>query len=68
MLGVNGEMDTEHSTFPVPLIFVAPEFKNKPITLPQGKLADIAPTVLAYQKVAIPPEMTGKNLLADVSF
>lgn len=68
MLGANGEMDTEHSTFPVPFILVAPEFKNKPIALPQGKLADVAPTMLAYQKVAIPPEMTGKNLLADVSF
>lgn len=68
MLGANGEMDTEHSTFPVPLILIAPEFKNKPITLPHGKLADVAPTMLAYQKIAIPPEMTGKNLLADVSF
>jgi bisphosphoglycerate-independent phosphoglycerate mutase (AlkP superfamily) len=37
-----------------------------PHTLPKGKLADIATTILAYNKLPIPESMTGKNLLADL--
>lgn len=66
MLDVNGQMDTEHSTFPVPFIMVDHAFDNYPMTLPTGKLADIAPTILSHMRILIPPEMTGNNLLADV--
>lgn len=65
MLGVSGEMDTEHSTFPVPFIMINTNFQGNPHTLPKGILGDIAPTILAHMNLAIPPEMTGKNLLAD---
>jgi 2,3-bisphosphoglycerate-independent phosphoglycerate mutase len=65
MIGPGGEMDTEHSTFPVPCIIVDKQFENQPLKLPQGKLADIAPTILAMLGLSIPKEMTGKNLLAD---
>ncbi|MBI2404898.1 2,3-bisphosphoglycerate-independent phosphoglycerate mutase [Candidatus Gottesmanbacteria bacterium] len=66
MLGPNGEMDTEHSTFPVPFIMIDHIFDNYPQTLPSGKLADIAPTILAHRHMQIPTEMTGNNLLIDV--
>jgi len=65
MLGVDGEMDTEHSTFPVPFIMINTSFQGYSHTLPKGMLGDIAPTILAHMNLAIPPEMTGKNLLAD---
>lgn len=65
MLGPNGEMDTEHSTFPVPLMIIDHAFDNYPQILPSGKLADIAPTILALRKIPIPPTMTGRNLLID---
>jgi 2,3-bisphosphoglycerate-independent phosphoglycerate mutase len=65
MLGAHGEMDTEHSTFPVPFILMNRKLQNHPLTLPAGKLADVAPTMLAYQGLPIPEEMTGKNLFAD---
>lgn len=66
MLGPDGEMDTEHSTFPVPFIIIDHIFDNYPAVLPTGKLADIAPTVLALKGLPVPSQMTGKNLLADV--
>lgn len=68
MLGVDGEMDTEHSTFPVPFIMIHSSVQGISQVLPKGKLGDIAPTILAHMNLPIPPEMTGKNLLADFSF
>ncbi len=65
MLGPQGEVDTEHSTLPVPVIIVDHVFDNQPIMLPKGKLADIAPTLLSLRNLPIPQEMTGKNLLQD---
>lgn len=60
-----GEMDTEHSTSPVPLIIVNAKLKGKNIILPEGILGDIAPTVLAMMHIENPPEMKGRNLLAN---
>jgi len=67
MIGPNGEMDTEHSMFPVPCIMVDKSLENRPIQLPSGRLADIAPTILSMLGLPVPHEMTGKNLLADLS-
>jgi 2,3-bisphosphoglycerate-independent phosphoglycerate mutase len=66
MLGPDGEMDTEHSTYPVPFIMIDQNLSNYPHLLPKGKLADIAPSILTFCKLPIPPVMTGKNLLADL--
>lgn len=66
MIGPSGEMDTEHSVFPVPAIIVDKKFENRAMSLPKGKLADIAPTILALLGLPIPSEMTGNNLLADI--
>lgn len=67
MLGVDGGIDTEHSTFSVPFIMVQSSLQGYPHALPKGKLGDIAPTILSHMNLAIPPEMTGKNLMADFS-
>jgi len=66
MLGTNGEMDTEHSTFPVPFIMINDKFRGHPMTLPSGKLADVAPTLLHLADIKPPSNMSGKNLLADL--
>ena len=66
MLTVDGQMDTEHSTFPVPFMFIDQSFEGQPIMLPMGKLADVAPTILSFLNISIPAEMTGNNLLADL--
>lgn len=66
MLGPDGEIDTEHSTYPVPFIMIDHTFDNYPAVLPTGKLGDIAPTVLSFCHMNIPSEMSGRNLLADI--
>jgi 2,3-bisphosphoglycerate-independent phosphoglycerate mutase len=59
-----GDVNTDHSSNPVPLIIINKAFKGKTIKLPRGSLADIAPTILSMMGLTIPKEMTGKNLLA----
>lgn len=58
----NGEPDTEHSTNPVPLILVNSRVKV-PRKLPDGKLANVAPTVLKMMGIDKPAEMTAKSLI-----
>ncbi len=60
------QRDTEHSSNPVPFIAVSKQFLGKPVTLPSGILADIAPTVLALMGIEKPNVMTGRNLLASL--
>ena len=50
---------TAHTTNPVPLI-VAGAGK---ISLNQGRLADLAPTMLDLMGLEVPGEMTGKSLI-----
>jgi 2,3-bisphosphoglycerate-independent phosphoglycerate mutase len=59
MLEDDGSPHTAHTTNLVPLIVTDPD-----VTLrPHGRLADIAPTVLALLGLSQPPEMTGVTLL-----
>ena len=58
-----GIIETEHSGNSVPFIVVSQKTMGKPITLPSGILADVAPTVLKILGIAIPSNMTGRNLL-----
>lgn len=58
----NGYVVTSHSLNPVPLVHIA---KNPHRLKDGGKLADIAPTLLALMGLPIPEEMTGNVLLED---
>jgi len=58
-----GEIDTEHSTNPVPFIVVDQRFNQGGRILPRGILADVVPTILAILGIEKPEFMTGKNLL-----
>lgn len=57
-----GEIDTEHSANPVPFILINKSLTGKGETLPQGFLADVAPTILNIFKITIPNLMTGNVL------
>ena len=58
-----GEIDTEHSTSPVPFILFNRELKGKKNLLrSKGILGDIAPTILQLFNLKQPKEMTGKSL------
>ena len=51
--------NTNHSINPVPCIIINTEFEN----IENGKLGDIAPTILHIMGIKIPKEMTGKILI-----
>jgi 2,3-bisphosphoglycerate-independent phosphoglycerate mutase len=56
-----GEPHTAHTMCPVPLIITG---NNLPaITLKNGRLSDIAPTILALMGIEQPAQMTGKPLI-----
>lgn len=55
----SGQVHTQHTTLPVPLIYVG----SKDLTLTDdGILADVAPTMLHLLGLPQPPEMTGHSL------
>ena len=56
-----GEPHTAHTTNPVPIILIT---DNKDVKLKEnGKLADLAPTMLDLMGIEKPSEMTGESLL-----
>lgn len=58
-----GNIDTEHSDFPVPLLIVSKQFQGKRVKLKQGVLGDIAPTILELMGLSKPSSMAGRSLL-----
>ena len=59
----SGQIDTEHSSNPVPFIIVHRDPKFSGRALAKGILADVAPTILALMNIRKPDSMTGRNLL-----
>jgi 2,3-bisphosphoglycerate-independent phosphoglycerate mutase len=60
MINEDGTPNTAHTTNLVPCILVDDDYKGK---LKDGKLGDLAPTILTLMGVAIPKEMTGTVLI-----
>jgi 2,3-bisphosphoglycerate-independent phosphoglycerate mutase len=56
-----GQAHTAHTTFPVALIYDGP--RKASVTLDDGALCDLAPTLLTMLDLDQPEEMTGKNLV-----
>lgn len=61
MVNEDGTPNTAHTMNPVPCIFVSNKAQGK--TIKDGKLGDIAPTILALLGINPPSEMTGMNLI-----
>ena len=57
----SGEPNTQHSTNPVPVIFIAKDIRR--FALHDGGLVDVAPTLLGLLGLPIPARMTGRSLL-----
>jgi 2,3-bisphosphoglycerate-independent phosphoglycerate mutase len=57
----NGEANTQHSTNPVPVVFIAEDAAR--FTLHDGGLVDVAPTLLGLLDLPVPARMTGRSLL-----
>jgi 2,3-bisphosphoglycerate-independent phosphoglycerate mutase len=58
-----GEIDTEHSIYPVPFIAIGKQFMGQPAMLSTGILADVAPTILKVMGIPKPDTMTGRALI-----
>ncbi len=59
MINPDGTPNTAHTTNPVPCILIDSQYKQ----IKNGKLADIAPTILKLMGIAIPKEMSGEVLI-----
>ncbi len=62
MINDDGTPNTAHTTNLVPCILVDDDFKGK---IKDGKLGDLAPTILTLMGVPIPKEMTGQVLIGN---
>lgn len=60
MTNPDGSPNTAHTTNPVPLIYVPATAKGQQVS--NGKLGDVAPTILDILELAQPAEMDGKSL------
>ncbi len=59
MINADGSVNTAHTTNLVPCILIDNDYKN----IADGKLGDIAPTILKIMGIAIPEIMTGNCLV-----
>jgi len=55
---------TAHTSDPVPFIYIG---RKAEISMPNGRLSDIAPTILYLLNIAKPQEMTGSSLVKLLS-
>jgi 2,3-bisphosphoglycerate-independent phosphoglycerate mutase len=62
MINPDGTPNTAHTTNLVPCILVDREYRG---TIRDGKLGDLAPTILTLMGIPIPPQMTGNVLIAQ---
>ncbi len=60
MINEDGTPNTAHTLNPVPLFIISKEFKGH---IKNGKLGDLAPTILHFMDIDIPKEMTGEVLV-----
>ncbi|KGI61388.1 2,3-bisphosphoglycerate-independent phosphoglycerate mutase [Prevotella sp. DNF00663] len=58
----DGTPNTAHSLNPVPFIYVT---DNNSATVKDGRLADVAPSILHIMGLEQPTDMTGENLISD---
>ncbi|MEE8438317.1 MAG: 2,3-bisphosphoglycerate-independent phosphoglycerate mutase [Micropepsaceae bacterium] len=62
-----GEPHTAHTVFDVPIVVVGSARSKRAFALENGRLADVAPTLLELAGIAQPPEMTGRSLVRFVA-
>ncbi|MGN6509309.1 MAG: 2,3-bisphosphoglycerate-independent phosphoglycerate mutase [Chitinophaga sp.] len=60
MINEDGTPNTAHTLNPVPFFIISHDFKGP---IKNGKLGDLAPTILHFMGLPIPPEMTGNVLV-----
>ena len=64
MINDDGSPNTAHTTNPVPIIVVGEDMNKLNTKLANGRLADVAPTILHIMGVDIPDKMDGEILVS----
>jgi len=64
MINPDGSPNTAHTTNLVPCILVAEDLE---VEIKDGKLGDLAPTILKLMGIEIPEDMTGDVLISELS-
>lgn len=59
MINEDGTPNTAHTTNPVPVFLIDNDFK----TIQNGRLADLAPSILTMMGIPVPTEMTGEVIV-----
>ena len=62
-----GEPHTAHTILDVPIVIVGNISSKRAFTLENGRLADVAPTLLELVGIPQPREMTGRSLVKFVA-
>jgi 2,3-bisphosphoglycerate-independent phosphoglycerate mutase len=62
---ITGEPHTAHTLLDVPIIVVNAKSAGRSLHLRNGRLADVAPTLLDLVGFAKPPQMTGESLVTS---
>lgn len=62
MINPDGSPNTAHTKNPVPFLFVSN--RGRTYQLKNGKLADIAPTILSLMQIPIPAQMNGEIIIS----
>lgn len=63
MVNPDGSPNTAHTTNPVPVILFGNDVNRQTYTLSDGKLGDLAPSILALMGITNAAEMTGNNII-----
>jgi len=63
MINPDGSPNTAHTTNPVPVIFVGNDVYKMNYSVSDGKLGDLAPSILEVMGVEPSAEMTGKIII-----
>ena len=66
MINEDGTPNTAHTKNPVPCVLVSKKLGDT-VRLRNGRLADVAPTLLDLLGIPQPAEMTGKSLIEDIN-
>jgi 2,3-bisphosphoglycerate-independent phosphoglycerate mutase len=61
MINPDGTPNTAHSLNPVPVIFISNDAEK--YTIKDGKLADLAPSILSLMEIEKPKEMDGEIII-----
>lgn len=63
MINPDGSPNTAHTTNPVPIIFVGKDVSKDNYAIQNGKLGDVAPSILALMGIKPSPDMTGEVII-----